>query len=356
MNENAPISIIGLNSEGIGANLPVRGKLPTVSVFGCGGCGINEARIARNAIGDRATFKFLDTSHANIRHNEDLILIATHGHGSGKVRSENADPIVQEIGQLSNEDLSIADVNIICFSMSGGTGSVLGPVLLRDIARRTRQDSHLGATRIVAVAISDTNTEKSTNNTLNTLKTLESISVSNKLYMPVSIFSNGRGQHQADIEASNRIINLIQILTYQAAEVDRNDRIGWLNGTKTADVAPGLRTLHITTGEHGSDVADSVELFGGYNGYIFDTSLHIFTQERLGVNIPYTTRATFNGIWTSSQDIGPMLGVVGNKKDTFSKLTDEIQKVINVFASESKSHSPVVEVDRNEVNEQGLIL
>lgn len=100
--------------------VPTVAPPPSVSIYGCGGCGINTARNAQPSINSLVDSVFyVDTSRANLRDGESAIIVG-EGNGSGKVRAENAASIQSKITSLSDEDLDLSDINILLFSLSGG--------------------------------------------------------------------------------------------------------------------------------------------------------------------------------------------------------------------------------------------
>ena len=120
---------------------------PSVSVFACGGAGLNLVRRTLPDITNRVSYKFLDTSIANLLPGESAHIIG--GGGSGLVRGLNNDASIKAIAGLSDEDLNLNDINIVVFSLSGGSGSVLGPLLISDIAGRRKR-------LVIALTVSST--------------------------------------------------------------------------------------------------------------------------------------------------------------------------------------------------------
>lgn len=97
---------------------------PTVSLYGCGGCGMNVLRNVLPALEKHVSgVRRLDTSYSNIRDGETMLQVAT-GDGAGKIRAEHSDAIQKSIAAYSDDDLATSDLNIVLFSLAGGKGLI----------------------------------------------------------------------------------------------------------------------------------------------------------------------------------------------------------------------------------------
>lgn len=233
----------------------------SITLVGAGGCGINLVRAFQS---DKRLDKvsLFDTSKTNLREGEQVRIIA-NGSGSGSNRAENATEITREIAKLSDDALGVNDVAIVVFSLSGGSGSVLGPLLLREYTRK--------GVRAIAVIVADTSHSVGAKNTLNTLKTLTQIAQNNEFYIPALLFTNDNTPKRGDVDtvAMNYLTTLIALLTAPTYEVDRNDRLNWINPMKVTGTAPGLKLIALGTpglkidtdivlGTESSDMVDSL--------------------------------------------------------------------------------------------------
>ena len=303
---------------------------PTVAVFGCGGGGINMVRAACSEFHDRAAHYFLDTSDEWINTYNDVKIIG--GGGAGLVRRHHADDIVQNIANLSDEDIHLADINIVVFSLSGGSGSVIGPMLIRDIVGRRKK---LAIAMTIASAPSQTHLE----NMVKTLQTLTAVTADKKIYLPISIFNNTRSIELVDQVMPIKLVRLVDLLTMPTTEVDKNDRIHWVDGQKTISASPGLRLLHVTCDE-GDAVADtSCEVWPGFGNYIFDAVLSLRT-DRHRVNVQPKARASYSGLF-STVSLVPMMGIIGHPPTAFDKLNKEIADLLTTYNAQPKTDTPV---------------
>ena len=154
-------------------------KHGVVRIYSCGGGGINIGHIYSNqAMPNEAAAivktTFLDTSDSNIRKkdlpSDEVYLIKNlkrdnETDGAGKVRAEHAEAIVKEVPKILVEHKP-EDLNVVVFTGGGGSGSVIGPVLVSALMERGRD--------VIAVVIGVTEDDTSIENTFNTLKSLES--------------------------------------------------------------------------------------------------------------------------------------------------------------------------------------
>jgi hypothetical protein len=332
-----------MSAEPVTIDPPV--SVPSVTVIGCGGAGINMLRCAVPHISERASYRYLDTSYANIRPEEPIIVIG--GEGSGAHRREKAEAIGKKIAGFTSEDLNLADINIVVFSMSGGSGSVLGPVLIREIARR-------GAL-VVAIVIASSQSELHTKNTLNTLKTLEQISAAGDLYLPVTVFDNAIGMDIVDRSLPYKIERLVDILTLPTAELDKNDRLHWINVPKTTGAAGGLRLLHVDAGQERDVISKTAELWSIDDDFIFDSTVSIRTAKERPALSP-KARVAYDGIFTTVQ-LTPMIGLIGSPRDAFKRMTTAIEDTLVQYNAQSFKRPTAVAVSTSDVDpESGLVL
>lgn len=80
---------------------------------------------------------FIDTSRSNLTPEipEEKIYILDNTDGSGKVRRENHAQISSSIKHILQSQQP-GEFNIVVFSASGGSGSVLGPLIVSELLAR----------------------------------------------------------------------------------------------------------------------------------------------------------------------------------------------------------------------------
>lgn len=186
---------------------------------------------------------------------------------------------------------TFGDINIFVFSMSGGSGSVIAPLLIREAGKRNK--------RIIAIGIVDTCSETDCFNSINTIRTLESFAKEERIYIPSMIYSNeGIGRIAVNNSIVSRLSQLEGLFVCPAIqEVDLSDKINFLSPVGIVpSVNYGLynmsiRSIDPKTGEpYGLPGEDSVDLNGG-------TPVHAsFTVSEDGIAPELITGVLYLGI------------------------------------------------------------
>lgn len=218
--------------------------MPKMKIYAAGGTGIN---IGRNFIkytgksnpgfADIETV-FIDTSKSNVDPTipSEMLYLVDNLDGSGKLRSSN----YTALSECSKEILhnhKPGDINIVVHSGSGGTGSVIGPILVSELLAR-------GET-VVALVIGSTGSRIETTNTSKTLKSYEVISQKRETPVIVGYKENSpstpRGSVDSEIQTS--IVLLSAIFSGANRELDGSDLRNFLNYHKTTSYASKLALL-----------------------------------------------------------------------------------------------------------------
>lgn len=225
-------------------------------VYGCGGAGINQASyfIGGEASTGRANFDIalIDTSSSNLKADipEEHIYLLSGVDGSGKKRSENHSEIANTVKDVLVKHKP-GTLNIVVFSASGGSGSVYGPLLLRELLERGEPS--------IGVVIGTNGTAIEAQNTVNTLKSMDNIS--RKMSKPMTIIyeQNSRTFPRAQVNTAVRtsILTLASLVGTLGNEsgLDTSDLYNWLFYNNVTDVAPQLSLLEIVTSQ---DLADTI--------------------------------------------------------------------------------------------------
>lgn len=218
----------------------------TIRIYGCGGCGVNNTGYFNKAADEpncaHVKTGYIDASRSNLRpeFDDEDIFILPNVDGSGKVRKENHKEISNVIKQIILQQ-EPGDFNVVVFSASGGSGSVIGPLLLGELLER-------GKTAVCIVVGSDESIITATN-TMNTLKSLEAIS--KRTEQPVVMFyeHNERERKRADVDMQVRLaISTMTVLANRRnREIDTKDISNWVQFSKTTTVKPQLAHLEIFT-------------------------------------------------------------------------------------------------------------
>jgi hypothetical protein len=335
MSDNEPVQ-----HTVVSTNVP-----PTVNIIGCGGAGINMVRRVLPSLVGRANHIAIDTSTANLQANEEAIIIG--GGGSGLVRSLSVSAVAQRIASLTDEELELADINIVVFSLSGGSGSVIGPLLISDIAQRRKR-------LVIALTIASSQSEKHTDNTLKTLQSLRMIVDDHKLYLPITIYDNVADEAHINRLLPYKLDLLLTLLTASTIEVDKHDRMHWINVPKMITPAPyGLRLLYVkdanSPAEDARAEARSVAAIGTH---IHDSLLAIHTAQQSITDRP-RARVSFEGQFVANTT--PLYGVIGNPPKAFEDLMRSISHTLNEYRTNGDQHEDPF-ADITGTSNHGLVL
>lgn len=146
----------------------------SLQVYAVGGCGLKLAHNHLNTKMDRGfakpTIAVLDSSKSDVddtSSNQQIFhTFIEAADGMGKDRSIAGRVIKPYIEPLLDNH-SPGKVNIVIFSLSGGTGSVGGPLLVKELLSRNEN--------VIAMVVANTTNQRETTNTISTLKDLNKI-------------------------------------------------------------------------------------------------------------------------------------------------------------------------------------
>lgn len=147
-------------------------KVRSVRFYSCGGTGINLLRryrenqpLERRDIYAAEQYSYIDTSTANLRNvSLENVFILEGVDGSGSERRRNAEAIQKAVPSILIAHPP-ADMNIVIFSASGGTGSVAGPLLLEAILAEGKA--------AICLVIGTHESSRHTDNVISTLQGME---------------------------------------------------------------------------------------------------------------------------------------------------------------------------------------
>ncbi len=216
----------------------------TISVYACGGTGINLATKVLACHSSVTGFpdteiNLIDTSESNLdkeRSKGKGIYLIPGLDGSGKNRKfghENAVPHVNKIlVQFKPKDFSI-----VIFSTSGGSGSILGPLLIKELLERNEN--------VVAFCIGSVESGKETENTLKTIASLQGISknLNKSIVAKFYLNDNDNTRNMVDRQVENDYRALTIMLSGLNEGLDDQDIHNFLNYSKVVDVKPQLVDL-----------------------------------------------------------------------------------------------------------------
>jgi hypothetical protein len=220
---------------------------PTFRLYGCGGCGINIVTpFTRKTLGEgysEVKVGLIDTSTSNFtnEHKEngvDFFLATNDGEGSGKVRRDNASVISDNV----NRALLVqkpADFNVVIFSASGGSGSVIGPLLMKELLER--------GIPCVGIIVGSSESSITATNSLNTLKSLAAIGASLDKPCIISYQHNSNENRRSAVDATCTafIHTLAALCSSENDELDQRDVRNWAFYNHSTSVPAQLSLLEI---------------------------------------------------------------------------------------------------------------
>lgn len=216
----------------------------TLHLYGCGGFGINILQNAVSVQSDTAGFPdttctLIDTSMSNLSSKQSVgndygtyIIDGVDGSGRNRkyayeVASTHIDKIL-----LSHPPKTF---NVVIFSLGGGTGSVIGPLLLAELIKRG-QDA-------IAICVGSYDNSREAANTKATFATMQHMAV-NVLSQPIAVMFNDNNDRTPRSHVDTRVEHAIRALALLVSgsnhELDRTDISNWLHYHKVTNVPPQL--------------------------------------------------------------------------------------------------------------------
>lgn len=226
---------------------------PLMKVYGCGGCGINLTSQMQVPVLDGYTAVekvLIDTSESNVKDNKDIPFFHVPGmNGAGKNRMVAHKGAVDQVNAMLQEHKP-GTINIVLFSLSGGSGSVLGPLIAAELVKRGAQT--------ICMVVGSITSAKEAANSRSTLLTLESLATKVvKKPITVAYFENTvkddnpQGSNlgvrtTVDAKLLDSVDKLAMLSSERNDEFDREDLGNMLDYTRVTQVPPQLVDLIIT--------------------------------------------------------------------------------------------------------------
>lgn len=219
----------------------------TLRIYAAGGAGTNvtskriEPHASKAADGfAKLDIAYIDTSRSNLDPSIDdaRVYLIEGVDGSGQVRTENKEEIELHTREILQQ-FKPGDANIVIHSASGGSGSVIGPYLIRELLTR-------GLSAIV-VAIGDDATTLYANNTIKTLKTYAGIAkvVGQPVAMHYLHNAPDRSRSQINEDVEGIVVALAALFSGQNHGLDTSDLSNFLRYQNVTSFKPDL--VHLET-------------------------------------------------------------------------------------------------------------
>ena len=319
----------------------------TIKIYACGGGGINVGKTMqgyKNAISGAADYSitFVDTSKSNLASTggDNNAYFIPNLDGSGKLRAENAAEI-QKVALDIIQKHKPEDVNIIISTGAGGSGSVIAPVLARELLLKDKL--------VIVFNIGSVVSKIEATNTVNTLKSYESIARHIGIPVPVVYMENNKIHKRDEINA--KVIDFIgelrMLFSGQNGELDSKDLYNLLRYTKVTEAPASVVSLSLSNG---------VDLLNELGQVITVASLTVDTEEAI---FPIPAEYRCNGIVPEVISRGAM-----DNNPTFFVVSDgiiqqairNIDEVIENFSSQRASAVGFESILGDKSADGGLVL
>jgi hypothetical protein len=183
---------------------------------------------------------FIDTSKSNLHNkiSEEQVYLIDGVDGSGQVRKENHAVISERVRDIL-QTFKPVDLNLVLSSLSGGTGSVVAPLLASELLAK-------GLPTIV-IGVGDDSTRKFAENTLNTLKSYEHIAKLRRAPIVMFYIQNSADMPRAvvDQRIQELVAALMLLFSRRNRELDSKDLFNWINYHTVTTHEPGLAALSL---------------------------------------------------------------------------------------------------------------
>ena len=221
--------------------------MSSVNLYGCGGAGVglvrNFLKLDKEDQMPDLRILALDTSDANLRtrsgFNDDDIYLIPGVDGSGKYRVKNFDPIGEHVPSIMLK-MKPADYNIVVYSTGGGSGSVLGPMIVHEMAKNNIP--------VISVMIGCGGNKVEAVNNLNTIMTLEGMSCDLNTNMAACYIDKTEMTAQ-DGQAMKSIGLLLKLFSGKFEALDTEDITNWLYHKVHSNMSDRLNLLKICLSE-----------------------------------------------------------------------------------------------------------
>jgi len=218
--------------------------MAVMNIYFAGGLGLNLGshfvkynKKKEQGFAEMVTY-FIDTSKSNIAPGipSEQIYLVDGLDGAGKKRDTN----YTELSECSKEILhqfKPGNVNVVVHSASGGSGSVIGPILAAELLSR-------GET-VIIILVGSTGSRIETENTLKTLKSYEMISKKQSKPVIAAYRENSidKPRGHVDNEIQTILVMLASIFSGNNRELDTSDLRNFINYNEVTSYVPKLSLL-----------------------------------------------------------------------------------------------------------------
>lgn len=289
---------------------------------------------------------FIDTSKSNLRRagiatDDPRAYIIEGVDGSGKKRDTNY-KIISEYAKEILHQYKPTDINVIVHSASGGSGSVIGPILAYELINR--------GCPVILIVVGGSDSRIEIENTIKTLKGYEVIS--RRANKPVNVIyyenSSISPRDKVDSMAQSTIALLSIIFSGLNDDLDSADLVNFLNYHDVTQNEPQLTLVDFFYSEFKVPKGQSV-----ISAVTLTDKEHPST---LPVKVDYQAVGFLSEL--TSQHISTELPIsMVNIVGYFPTVIERLEKVLaEIDEMRSSIITKKVEVDSDQANQHGLIL
>ncbi len=219
-----------------------------IRIYAAGGCGINIASWFEQFKGkdDISTIEvcYLDTSEANLKRVDsvDTYLVKGGSSGSGKIQRTNLEPIRESVCDMLVK-FPPAQLNIVISSASGGSGSVINILLVKELLA---QDQN-----VVTFLVGSTGSAIEIDNTTFTIRSYERAAKDSGKPIVCHYLENGvdGGRTEVNTRVHKAIVRLAGLFASSNEEIDATDLRNFLDYTKHSKTPPHMVALEFGSGQ-----------------------------------------------------------------------------------------------------------
>lgn len=308
-----------------------------IRIYACGGAGTN---IVSQISAEDAAVCYIDTSGANLTQdmNLDNVYRIEGLNGSGGNRRENYHTIAKEIAPIL-ERFPAGDFNIVVHSASGGSGSTIGPLVMKALLEQK------AATVCVVIGADDSAIR--VGNTINTLKSLESISLLTEQPVVMSYHENTSGVPRGSIDTEARYVleALIILASQENRELDGQDVTNWVQYHKVSPVRPQLSFLNVhDSRQEAAKVVEPISVASLYDDPSKDNPF----------GTPHNSTVGFTNGETQFGDQLHFVINIADVEENFNRLRERHTE-LNRHHSSYRQRKAMVDVD-DALNGDGMVL
>lgn len=295
-----------------------------MKIYGLGGTGINIAKLVENRNFDLEVV-YIDSSDANLKEigNSSNTYHIEGLNGAGKNRSISYKGFREEAADILIKFPPAEDINIIVSSLSGGTGSSVSPLLVKELVDAGHP--------VIIVGIESHGSIIELTNTVNTLKSFKGIS--KLLKKSVALYQvNDPIRSKADQQAV-AFINLMAILIDKKAtkEFDITDLRNFVHFDEVSNRHPDVGVLQVVDTlsaeeEKGTSIVATILLTKNS-----DTNIEEVIPDYLATCLVVDEDAPITD-YRINNSLGKLSLVIGNYEDKINMLRDnkKINKIKEV--------------------------